>query len=171
MKSSVDFEMHVESFASEIYAYLWRMLRNKEDAEDCLQETFLRAYRAYSRLDPTANHRAWFYKIATNVANNFFRKQARRVPHQVELNDESMSGTFHEAFSPEMREQVEHIRVAVAELPNKQRAALILRKYHGFNYAEISSTLDCSESSARANVYQALKKLRAKFQPVDEVSG
>jgi RNA polymerase sigma-70 factor (ECF subfamily) len=164
-----DFEDHVESFGGEIYAYLWRILRNKEDAEDCLQETFLRAYRAYGRLDKEANHRAWFYKIATNVANTYFRKQARRVPHIVELSDESMSGSFSEASLLEYREQVERVRTAVAELPYKQRAALILRKYHDFEYSEISSALDCSESSARANVYQALKKLRTKFQPVEEV--
>jgi RNA polymerase sigma-70 factor (ECF subfamily) len=170
MATPVEFETHVESLGAEIYAYLWRILRNKEDAEDCLQETFLRAYRAYQRLDDAANHRAWFYKIATNVANSYFRKQARRVPQLIELSDEHMPGDYHQARAPEERDRVEQVRAAVAALPHKQRSALILRKYHEFDYAEISSALDCSESSARANVYQALNKLRAQFQDPDEGS-
>lgn len=164
---SVNFEDQVESYGAEIYAYLWRILRNKEDAEDCLQETFLRAYRAYDRLDDNSNHRAWFYKIATNVANTFFRKQARRVPRAIELHDEAMVVKTDEIWNTGERDKIEQVRSEVALLPHKQRAALILRKYQELEYQEIGLTLGCSENSARANVYQALKKLRVKFHEDD----
>jgi len=62
------FDILVDAHAAEIYRYLWRMLQNEQDAEDCLQEAFLKSYLAYDRLDESANYRAWLYRIAGNTA-------------------------------------------------------------------------------------------------------
>lgn len=170
-ESKPAFEMLVERHGRELHAYLWRMLGNDHDAEDCLQETFLRAYRAYGRLDDRANTRAWLYRIAGNQARSQFRQRRARSAGELELvraeaaREPSIEGVV------ERKLRLEQIRVAVEALPMKQRQALILRKYQEMDYAEIAEILGCSAQAARANVYQALKKLRTRFMPDSKEMG
>ena len=67
------FDILVDAHAAEIYRYLWRMLQKEQEAEDCLQGAFLKAYLAYDRLDGTANYRAWLYRIAGDTARTRLR--------------------------------------------------------------------------------------------------
>ena len=156
-KNIKDFNYFVENHSREIFAYLWRLLRDPMDAEDALQESFLRAFRGYPHLQNYDNLRAWLYKIATNVAYTQLKRRARHEKRTSELDESSLP-----VFSPatDQAETMEVVRAAVESLPHKQRCALILRNYQGCEYAEIAEILNCSEDSARANVYQALKKLR-----------
>src|SRR5437899_2722789 len=84
-RRSPTFDALVNAHSAAIFAYLWRLLRDTADAEDCLQDTFLRAYRAYGRLDQAAdgrghtNPRAWLYRIATNVARTRLRQRSREA--------------------------------------------------------------------------------------------
>lgn len=159
-KTLADFDELVDQHNREIFAYLWRMLHDSQDAEDALQETFLRAYRGFPRLEDYANLRAWFYKIATNVAYSHLKKHNRLNSRTTDLTD----------FTPiaasdnlEQRDLLKAVLQAVEQLPHKQQAALMLRNYQGFSYEEIGAAMDCSSESARANVYQAVKKLRKQF--------
>jgi RNA polymerase sigma-70 factor (ECF subfamily) len=155
-----DFEELVTAHSGPLYAYLWRLLRNPADAEDSLQDTFLRAFRAYPRTAGHSNHRAWLYRIATNVARTRQKQAVRAAQRTVALEPELA------AAGPGVPEQVAErhtlaaVSAAVAALPEQQRAALILRKYQDLEYSEIAAVLNCTEAAARANVYQALKKLR-----------
>ena len=74
-----DFESLIQTHGAAVFGYLWRLLRDEADAEDCLQETYLRAYRAYPRLLARghANLTAWLYRIATNTARTHLRQRAR----------------------------------------------------------------------------------------------
>jgi RNA polymerase sigma-70 factor (ECF subfamily) len=155
-----DFNLLVEKHNREIYAYLWRMLRDPLDAEDALQESFLRAFRGFPYLKNEDNLRAWFYKIATNVAYTYLKQRTLHENRTAKL-DEASSPAFQP--NPDQAEIMEAVRIAVESLPQKQRAALVLRNYQGFEYTEIAQILKCSEDTARANVYQALKKLRNLF--------
>lgn len=161
------FDTLLETHSAEIFAYLWRMLGGATgeaaDAEDALQDTFVRAYRAYGRLDGRANHRAWLYKIATNVARTYWRRHKRRMDQARPLQDDLPDGGASVPDVAEQRELLAAIRQAVEALPYQQRAALILHNYQGLSYPAIAATLQCTEEAARANVYQALKKLRAQF--------
>ena len=155
-----NFDTLVDQHSQEIFAYLWRMMRDSEDAEDALQETFMRAFRGFPRLKNTANLRAWLYKIATNVAYTQLKKRSRLASRTTDLTD----------FTPiaasdnlERRDLLEAVLQAVEQLPHKQQAALMLRNYQGFTYDEIGDALNCSPEAARANVYQAVKKLRDQF--------
>lgn len=165
-----DFDSLVGAHSAEIFAYLWRMVRDEADAEDCLQEAFLRAYRAYGRLDGRAHHRAWLYRIATNVALTHLKRRGREAgrttPLLPELPDADPSPDEVEnplQGAALQRETLAAVTEAVERLPAQQRAALILRKYHDLSYAEIAETLQCSKEAARANVYQALKRLRKEL--------
>lgn len=167
MNSKPTFESLVDAHSGELCAYLWRMLGDEAEARDCLQDTFLRAYRAYPRVQDYSNLRAWLYKIATNSARTqlgrTIRRHSRSTPYieRVASREKAVDAQVLERIS------VAEVKQAVLELPPKQRAALMMRKYQELDYAEISAALDCSEETARANVYQALKSLRKKLKDVE----
>jgi RNA polymerase sigma-70 factor (ECF subfamily) len=152
-----DFNALVEQYTREIYSYLWRMLRDPQDAEDVLQETFLRAFKGFPGLRDDSNFRAWLYKIATNAAYTQLKQRTRRESQVVEFI-ENIEGT-----NPLPQELTLAVLTAIESLPPKQQASLMLKKYQNLSYLEIGDVLDCSPDSARANVYQALKRLRAEF--------
>jgi len=161
-----EFSELVARFGRELYVFLWRMLSNEQDAEDCLQEAFLRAYRAYPRLQGEVNFRAWLYRIAGNTARTQLKRRLRRDGREIDLPDEEGAASHRTVLADdglELRERLAAVRTAVRGLPFKQQQSLILRKYQGLSYAEIGAALDCSPESARANVYQALRRLRTEL--------
>jgi len=164
------FETILEAHHAEIYRYILRLTARGAEAQDISQETFLRAYRAYRSLAPDANVRAWLFTIATNLCRNHFRaEKRRRAAHaaararRVET-DESQPES--EALAKETRASLER---AVTTLPLKQRMAFILRKIHDLDYDAIARSLECSAESARAHVFQALRKIRQSMA-ADHVS-
>lgn len=163
MDSMPDFEDLVEAHSAELFAYVWRMLRDTTDAEDCLQETFLRAYRSFSRLRPSTNYRAWLYKIATNAARSQWKRRKQSEIHTADLDPEMQADGSALTDRVEQKTLLAAVARAVEELPEQQRAALIMRKYQELSYAEIAAALECNEAAARANVYQAVKKLQTRL--------
>ncbi len=157
------FETLVAAHSGELFGYLWRMLGDEAEAQDCLQDTFLRAYRAYGRVQ-NDNLRAWLYKIATNSARTQLKRAGTRRTRSEPLIEEIASKD--KAVEAQVAERISlaEVQHAVMALPARQRAALMMRKYQELDYAEIAAALDCSEDAARANVYQALKKLREVFR-------
>jgi len=167
------FEVVVETYHDELYRYIWRMLNtaNRTDAPDesgdLTQETFMRAYRAYPRLRADSNVRAWLYKIATNCVYSALKRDRRKFGATIPLLDEHDEVADQPGAAPDMQflagEAAEAVQEAIAGLPAKQRAALVMRYVQELDYAEIAVSLDCSEDSARANVYQAIKRLRVNL--------
>jgi RNA polymerase sigma-70 factor (ECF subfamily) len=153
---AASFTLLAERRRPEILAYLVRMLGNRDDAEDACQETFLRAHAAFGRLTPDANARAWLYRIATNTALNLARGRARRTARLVATDPDTLAGA-----PAEDRADLRAVGRAVTGLPPRQRAALMLRCFQGLDYAEIAASVGGSTDTARANVYQAVRKLRA----------
>ncbi|HEY45548.1 MAG TPA: RNA polymerase sigma factor [Anaerolineae bacterium] len=170
MVTKPNFDTLVEAHSAEIFAYLWRMMGEKADAEDCLQETFLRAFRGYSHLVSGSNYRAWLYKIATNVARTHFSRRKRAAIHKVKIDPSRLQGGISPVDELDRQEMLMVVLEAVEGLPYKQRAAFMMRKYQGLSYHTIATVLGGTEDAARANVYQALKKLRAQFVTVTEGS-
>ena len=155
------FEAVMTTHHAEIYRYLRRVTFRSADAEDLVQETFLRAFRAYRALAHDANVRAWLFAIATNLFRNSLRaaKRRRAAHDRVKAggrdgHDDSPEG---EALFNEARSAVEAV---IEILPPKQRAAFVLRKVHELSYDDIAKSLDCSADSARAHVFQAFRKIR-----------
>jgi len=156
------FEEAIRRHEREIMRYIMRTTREREDALDLFQETWLRAYRAYPQLDSAAGLRPWLFRIATNLCLNRARSHARRArvfaPDEVEANGDSLA---HAAAGDSSPDGVVDLRAKIARLPNKQRHALVMRKLGGLEYDEIAAALGCSEEAARAGVYLALKKIKA----------
>ena len=155
------FEAVVGAHHAEIRRYLLRVTARASDADDLSQETFLRAFRAYRALPPDANVRAWLFTIATNLGRNHFRAQSRRRRAYAAAALESTGGAPDRAdgqvLADEARARIERV---IGGLPEKQRLAFIMRKMHELDYSEIGTSLRCSGDSARAHVFQALRKIR-----------
>jgi RNA polymerase sigma-70 factor (ECF subfamily) len=154
------FETLVELHRDEIFAYLWRLIPG-DQAEDCLQETFLRAFQAYQRTAPDSNYRAWLYKIATNVARTAHTRRQREMIRELNRPAAPDGRTLLDAVI--LSDDLKIVLQAVEALPHKQRAALMMRKYQEISYKDIGVALECSPGTARAHVYQALKKLRVRL--------
>jgi RNA polymerase sigma-70 factor (ECF subfamily) len=160
------FEDLIEQHHDEIFTYLWRLLGNERqsdvalEVEDLTQEVFLRAFENFSRLRRDSNHRAWLYKIATHCAYTKLRQLKNRREKNATLKIMSTDTTI----SPASESTRKRLRELVDTLPAKQRACLTMRYLQDLDYGEIGSILDCTEESARANVYQAIRRLRAALE-------
>ena len=121
-------------------------------ADDCFQETFIAALRAYPRLRHGSNLRAWLFTIARSKAVDHHRA-TRRAPLPV--------GEVPERAAPAPAEPPNgDLWAAVGELPEKQRAAVVLRFVADLSHREIGAVLDCSDAAARRSVHEGLKRLR-----------
>jgi RNA polymerase sigma-70 factor (ECF subfamily) len=159
----VTFDDLLERHQNEIFRFAMQLTRNRADADDLYQETLIKAFKAFSRLDCNANHRAWLYRIATNTFLSGKRKANRE--DSLDLAGEAVipADPVDHAADLEARDLLREVEAFVAALPDKQRVALILRKYHEMDYGDIAANLKCSEAAARANVHEALRKLRTSF--------
>ena len=153
------FEEALRRHDREIMRYLLRTTGDREDALDLFQETWLRAYRAYPQLDSAAGLRPWLFRIATNLCLNRTRDRARRS--RVISGDTSNQVIDQRCAADPGHDGVLHLKAIIARLPAKQRQALVMRKFGGLDYGEIAAALGCSPDAARADVYQAMKKLKA----------
>lgn len=154
-----------------VYRYLLRFTRNPQDAQDLFQDTFLRAHRAYAALPAAANIRAWLMRIAINLTKNYVRDRQRHRRVIVASNraeslhgqSESETGLDTEGVMIS-RETAHTLLTTIDALPFHQRAALVQRQFEGLDYPTIAHNLGCSQDSARAHVYQALRKLRLALE-------
>lgn len=159
------FEELIGRHEREVYRFARRMTADPEDAADVLQETFLKAFRAFRKLPPDANHRAWLYRIAGRVAIDLARKKKSRRTTSIDVAVDFAHGDGDPESQASARRLAESLAKVVHSLPQRQRIALVQRKYEGLSYEEIAATLGCNEQTARAHVYQAMTKLRRKLDP------
>ena len=156
-------------YGIELARHIRRIVRDDDVAQDLLQETLLRAHRALTRLGPGANVRAWLYRIATNASLNHLRSRARERRALERHAGEGEADAVHHPDTDGHAEQMERQRVAlwnaVAALPERQRQAITLRVADELEYEEIAKRLGCTAEAARANVYQATKRLRLEVAP------
>jgi len=170
------FDLLLLKYRSPLVNFLHRMVRDTATAEDLAQEVFLRVYRARKQYTPSAKFTTWLFRIATNVALNAVRdNRHERMAISLDAplgNDEDAAPM--ELPTPERRideqmieqDRLEFIRRAVAALPEKQRAAVLLHKYEEMDYAEIARILDCSESALKSLLFRAYETLRVQLAPL-----
>jgi RNA polymerase sigma factor (sigma-70 family) len=151
------FSSFLEQHRLDVYRFLAAMV-GTEHADDCFQETFLAALRAYPRLEPGANLRAWVLTIAARKAIDHGRR-ARRVLPVAEIPDRP--GPAHPDGDPELWR-------AVRELAPKQRAAIVHRYVLDRPYREVAEVLGCSEEAARASAHEGRKRLRERLGAMKE---
>ncbi|MEA2439090.1 MAG: hypothetical protein QOH76_514 [Thermoleophilaceae bacterium] len=133
-----------------------------QEADDCLQETLISALRAYPRLRPGSNVRAWLFTIARNKALDEHRARVRR-PVPVAEADSGLEGGAVAVAVAVSDDGDEELWAAVRSLPPKQRAAVVLRFVNDFSHREVARVLDCSEEAARRSLHEGLAKLREEW--------
>jgi RNA polymerase sigma factor (sigma-70 family) len=135
----------------------------RAEADDCFQETWIAALRAYPKLRRADNLRAWLLRIAHNKAMDLHRSRGRR-PVPVESVPERATGTAPTPGAMADEEEPE-LWAAVRDLPPKQRTAVFCRTVLGMPYDELARLLESSEDAARRNVFEGLRKLREGWTP------
>ena len=156
--------------------YLARMVANRAIAEELAQDVFIRVYRSRRTYEPTAKFSTWLYRITTNVALNHFRDE-KRNQNNISLDVQDAAQLRREASDQAplvedllVREvDLRQIRRAVRALPPKQRAAVIMHKYEGMDYVQISGVLGCSPSAVKALMFRAYETLRARLRSLQTV--
>ena len=165
------FRALVERHSRSVFRLAFRMTGNEQDAEDVVQESFLRAYRQLGRFESRANFGTWLYRITANCAVDMMRaRQARHDQARGETLEEGAASVCSEQAGPErlarsaeIQRQVED---AMADLSPLERAAFTLRHYEGRTIEEISRTLGLGTSAAKHSVFRAVRKLRAALEPL-----
>ena len=145
----------------EIYAYLVRMLRDPELAADLTQDAFIKAYRAHDSLEDPAHARAWLYQIAHRVALDEIRRRkiVRFLPWTGESHGTSPSAE-HLALEGRLSSDLQR---ALARIPERQRAALLLAELHDLTGLELAAALGVSHVAARALLTRARDSLRREL--------
>src|SRR5207302_1235005 len=165
------FRALVERHSRSVFRLAFRMTGNEQDAEDVVQESFLRAYRQLGRFESRANFGTWLYRITANCAVDMMRaRQARHDQARGESLEDGAASVCSEQAGPERLARSAEIRrqvsEAMAELSPLERAAFTLRHYEGRTIEEISRTLGLGTSAAKHSVFRAVRKLRAALEPL-----
>jgi len=173
------FELLLHRYRTPLVNFLYRMVRNREQAEDLAQEVFLRVYRAREDYVPSAKFTTWLFRIATNLALNSVRDtryQKMELSIDAPITTDAEDGDEKTLDIPEKRPNIEQhlvedarrkmIRHAIDKLPEKQRAAVLLHKYQELDYAEIAKILACSESALKSLLFRAYESLRVELAPL-----
>ena len=160
------FDALVDRHQRNIYRLCYRFVKNHEDAGELAQDAFVRAYRSLNRFEGQAQFSTWLHRIAVNVCLN---RLALKTPKSVPLQDVERTASNGEPADATMLrdERAARVRAAVAQLPEKQRATLILRIYHDLPHEEIAAALGSSVGAAKTNLFHALGNLR-KLLAADE---
>jgi RNA polymerase sigma-70 factor (ECF subfamily) len=153
------FDLLVERHRRDVYQLCYRFVPNHEDASDLSQEVFLRAFRALPKFRGQASLGTWLYRIGVNVCLN---RLSVKAPRNEPLDEQAHIDTRSESPSDRVMrgEREARVRLAVAQLPRKQRAALVLRVYQELSHQEIATALGTSVGAAKANVFHALQNLK-----------
>jgi RNA polymerase sigma-70 factor (ECF subfamily) len=149
----------VMKYQKQIYAFVYRIISDPEEAKDLTQKTFLKAFNAIGGFRNKASFKTWLYKIAMNTSLSHF-KQNRQRGMETELQ-EALIGSQAGALSLVIeKERMDYIRKALVALPERQRLAIILRAYEGLSCKETAEVMGCSEGAVKAHYHTAVKGLR-----------
>ncbi|HEY1336813.1 MAG TPA: RNA polymerase sigma factor [Bryobacteraceae bacterium] len=164
------FAVLLEKHRSSVVNFLYRMVQNQPVAEELAQEVFLRVYRSRSTYEPTAKFTTWLFRIATHLALNNLR-DGKNERAQERLDDDSSDLPVRQVSDsrPTVEQDLVYqarlaeIRRAIAMLPEKQRAAVLMHKYEEMEYSQIAKVLNCSESAVKSLLFRAYETLRGRL--------
>ena len=171
------FEALFERHCASLVNFAYRFVRSRDLAEELAQEVFLRVYDAAAGYRVTARFTTWLYRIATNVCLNEMRRPRFRVVHESldsRVNEDSDAAPVElpDRGRPaadvlvQRRAVGDALRVALEELPDKQRIAFVLNKYQELSHAEVAEVMSVSEKAVKSLIHRAKEALAATLQPM-----
>lgn len=172
------FRVLVERHSRAIFKLAFRMTGHEQDAEDIVQETFLRAYKQINRFDARAAFSTWLYRIGANCSIDLLR--ARKIERRAEPSDPAgrhfdwMEQVAATAPTPDRLTESDQIasfvNAALKDLSEMERAAFVLRHYEGQNVEQIALALGVRQNAAKHTIFRAVQKLRRALAPLSEVT-
>jgi RNA polymerase sigma-70 factor (ECF subfamily) len=163
-KEGKAFQSFVERYRKTVFNFIFRLLGDRFAAEDLVQEVFLRIYRSAGGFEPRAKVSTWVFRIAYNLSLNELKRRSRFVcMDQIE----EVAGIPAPDVLRE-DELAKNVRAMIRQLPEKQRAALLLRVNEDLSYAEIGSVLSVSVASVESLIFRARDRLRKLLKESEE---
>jgi len=169
------FEQILKKYKGLVINIAYRFIQNRAEAEDIAQEVFLRVYGSAKRYNPKAKFTTWIYKITTNICLNRFR--SKKYLQTVSLDKPIFSieneiirenhdpAYVHPSLNLEKKELNQLVKEAISSLPINQKMVVILQKYEGLSYREISEIMGCSTSAVDSLLQRAKQNLKRKLAP------
>ena len=168
--SERDFDALVNRYAPAVYRLARGITRGPQDAEDVVQETFLRAYRQIERFESRASFATWLYRIAVNCSLDLLRQRPRRAEQQERPDDDERAADPDANPSPErlaFSAQIQaKVTAALGALTPAERAAFLLRHFEGQSIEDIGRVLGLRTSATKHTVFRAVQKVRRALEPV-----
>ncbi|TKJ43945.1 RNA polymerase subunit sigma-70 [candidate division TA06 bacterium B3_TA06] len=156
------FEILVRRYEGKLFALAWRMLHNRADADDAVQEAFVKAYRSLKRFRGEARFSTWLYRIALNHILNRLRRGSRM--READLDLERMPSILTPSYATRQKELEVAVARATDQLPPRQRAIFHMRYEEEHSHAEIAEILGISEGAVKASYHHAVTKLRKSLK-------
>lgn len=184
MADRENFERDAFPYAHALYSYALRMASSPQDAEDLVQETFLKAYRSYDQFTEGTNLRAWLYRILTNTYFKQYRQRQTR-PRELHLDGVDDFYLFHKVLPAQVEDPslisaeakvvesmlAEDVRRAIDRLPEQYRVPILLADLEGFSYKEIASMLEIPIGTVMSRLSRGRKGLQRALWEVAEKQG
>jgi len=155
------FDDLVRKYQRPLYAMLYRMVSDQDDAADLLQKAFLKAFTGVGGFERRSSFKTWLYQIAINLAKNVYRDRSR-IQH-VPLDDVVVRRDPRTLESLIQQETRDRLRNAFVDLPERQRITVMLRVQEQKPFDEIARIMECSVGTAKANYHHGVQKLKAKL--------
>jgi RNA polymerase sigma-70 factor (ECF subfamily) len=162
------FEALVRATSADIYTLAYRLTGNEEDAGDVMQDAYLRAFRSIKRFRGDARFSTWMYRITANCAATHMAKRAKGRTEELSL-DEPVADMRPEADPEQVAEAGllrDRITDALAELPPRLRAVVVLRDVYDLPHEAIATELGITEAAAKVRLHRARRKLRERLFPM-----
>jgi RNA polymerase sigma-70 factor, ECF subfamily len=162
------FDELYQKYHQDVFQFLFYMVRNKEQAEDLVQEVYIRVFKSYNRFEGKSSQKTWLFSIARNVAIDFFRKQKGWKDRILEKFDWSTSQVKDEFPIPdeiaEQKEEIKNIYKCLEYCTVDQRAVIILRFFHDLSISETAEALSWSESKVKTTQHRSIKLLKKHME-------
>jgi RNA polymerase sigma-70 factor, ECF subfamily len=174
------FELLVTKYQRKLFRLVLRMLGDSSEAEDVVQETFIKAFRALPQFRGESAFYTWLYRIAINAARNSLEQRGRRLPSQtgtISEEDETfeVEDYLNDSETPETlllnKEIVQTVHQAMLDLPDELRTALTLREIEGLSYDDIALAMNCPIGTVRSRIFRAREAIAERIRPLVGTGG
>jgi RNA polymerase sigma-70 factor (ECF subfamily) len=168
------FRTLVQRHSRSVFRLAYRMTGNEFDAEDVVQETFLRAYKQLDHYESRSSFGTWIYRIASNYALDLIRSRKRHTDRRVIADHEDGGDILDHVKAPEPgQDRVyysaqlrEKLQCALGDLSDQERTAFLLRHFEGKSIDEIGAVLSLGTSATKNSIFRAVRKVREALEPV-----
>ena len=172
------FRILVERHSRSVFRLAFRLTGHEQDAEDIVQETFLKAFRQIGRFESRSTFATWLYRITVNCSHDLLRQRPKAgsrtsldAPESCVATDLADASAAADPWRELASRRIdERVRAAMSGLSDQERSAFVMRHYEGLSIEEIGRVLGLKTSAAKHSVFRAVQKLRRALEPVTELS-